>query len=817
MDYTGEHLLPGFLGHFFITLSLVASLVATFSYFKATQSKIETNAAYWKNLARGAFITEVVSVLAIFAILFYIISNHFFEYKYAWQHSSRTLEMKYLLSCFWEGQEGSFLLWSIWHCVLGLILIRKGRQWEAPVMTVVSFAQVCLATMIAGIYFFNWRMGSNPFALLRNEMDAPIFSQPNYLSLIKDGNDLNPLLQNYWMVIHPPVLFLGFASTIVPFAFAIAGLWTKKFGEWTKAALPWALFSAAVLGTGVMMGGRWAYESLSFGGYWAWDPVENASLVPWLTLIGGIHTILIYKHTGHSLRASHFLILITFSLVLYSTFLTRSGVLGDTSVHAFTDLGMNFQLLAFLFVFLIPAFILFAIRYKEIPHIIKEEQTSSREFWMFIGSLIFFLSALFIIIATSLPVINKIFGSNFSMGEDSVFSYNRVIIFVAIIIGLLTAIIQYLKYKQTDSRFFWKKIIVPTAIGILISSLVLVFGNINYREHGGGFLAAIWLAIACSIYAVVANATYIWVGMKGKLKLSGGSVSHLGFGLVLLGILVSSSKKEVLSYNTSGIFVPLGDKNKITGEPGENLTLVKGMPATMGNYNVTYESDSMNPKKPLWYYKLHFKSKTSDEQFTLVPNAFVNYKGNQGLMANPDAKHYWDHDIFTYITSLPDPEKNKDTASFRSHVSSIGDTIFYSNGFMVLDAIIANPSNTKYHFNNSDTAVMADITVYSKDGTSYKAGPVFQVKENSPNIIVDTIPSQNLAIAFTGFENAKKIKLQIKESNSLLQYITLKAYNFPYINLLWAGVIIMVTGIIISIVRRVQLNNSDREIENLTL
>jgi cytochrome c-type biogenesis protein CcmF len=152
------------------------------------------------------------------------------------------------------------------------------------------------------------------------------------------------------MVIHPPVLFLGFASTIVPFAFAMAGLWTKRIGDWTKPALPWALFSAAVLGTGIMMGGRWAYESLNFGGYWAWDPVENASMVPWLTLIGGIHTLLIYKHTGHSLRATHFLFLITFNLVLYSTFLTRSGVLGDTSVHAFTDLGMNFQLLAFLFV-----------------------------------------------------------------------------------------------------------------------------------------------------------------------------------------------------------------------------------------------------------------------------------------------------------------------------------------------------------------------------------------------------------------------------------------------------------------------------------
>src|SRR5215467_738734 len=428
-------------------------------------------------------------------------------------------------------------------------------------------------------------------------------------------------------------------------------------------------------------------------------------------------------HTGHSLRATHFLFIITFNLVLYSTFLTRSGVLGDTSVHAFTDLGMNLQLLAFLFVFLIPSFAFYAIRYKSIPHIVKEEQTSSREFWMFIGSLIFFLSALFITIATSLPVINKIFGTNFTMGEDSVFSYNRVIIFVAIIIGILTAVVQYLKYKQTDPKFFRKKILAPTIVSLIISTLVLAFGNINYREHGLGFLGAIWFAVVCSIYAIIANIAYVWIGMKGKLKLSGGSVSHLGFGLMLAGILISSSKKEVMSWNTSGIFVQLGEKNKITGEPGENLTLVKGLPTTMGNYNVTYESDSMHPKKPLWYYKIHFKSKTGNEQFTLMPNAFVNYKGNQGLMANPAARHYWDHDIFTYITSLPDPEKNKDTASFKSYTTSIGDTVFYSNGFMILDTIVANPSDGKYHFTKNDTAIMAAITVHSKDGTSYKAGP----------------------------------------------------------------------------------------------
>ena len=142
MNYIGEHLLPGQFGHFFIVLSLVASLVATFAYFKSTVSKQGIDAGYWKNLARYAFIIEAISVASVIAIVYYINSNHLFEYKYAWQHSARSLEPKYLLASMWEGQEGSFLLWSIWHCVLGLILIKTSKQWEAPVMTVVSFAQI---------------------------------------------------------------------------------------------------------------------------------------------------------------------------------------------------------------------------------------------------------------------------------------------------------------------------------------------------------------------------------------------------------------------------------------------------------------------------------------------------------------------------------------------------------------------------------------------------------------------------------------------------------------------------------------------------
>ncbi|WP_195173748.1 cytochrome c biogenesis protein CcsA, partial [Mycobacteroides abscessus] len=139
-------------------------------------------------------------------------------------------------------------------------------------------------------------------------------------------------------------------------AFAVAGLWTKRFAEWTKPALSWSLFAAGILGLGIMMGAAWAYESLNFGGYWAWDPVENASLVPWMILVAGIHTLLIFRHTGNALRTTYLFFILSFVFVLYSTYLTRSGDLQDTSVHAFTGEGITvWHLRILLLIFLLPA------------------------------------------------------------------------------------------------------------------------------------------------------------------------------------------------------------------------------------------------------------------------------------------------------------------------------------------------------------------------------------------------------------------------------------------------------------------------------
>jgi len=804
MQYNGEHLLPGQVGHFLTLLSLVAALIASFAYFKANKLTLETEKQSWMQLARAVFLVETLSIFTIFGILYFIVANHYHEYFFAWNHSSLSLPPKYLLACIWEDQSGSFLLWAIWHCVLGWVIIWRSKKWEAPVLMVINFAQFFIVTMIIGLYIFDFKIGNNPFILWRNHMpELPLFTDPNYLTLprVHEGNDLNTLLQNYWMVIHPPVLFLGFASTVVPFGFAFAGLINKDH-SWFKSSIPWAAFSAGILGLGIMMGAAWAYESLSFGGYWAWDPVENASLVPWLVLVAGLHTNIIYKATGHSLRTTYFFYIMSFVLVLYSTFLTRSGILGDTSVHAFTGSDMTLQLVLFVLVFLIPALTFFIIRYKSIPAIVKEENTNSREFWMFIGSLVLFLSSIIIIAKTSVPVFNKIFNTNIAPPEEPEFAYNQIQIFVAIILGILTAVTQYFKYKDTVPAYFGKKILIPTIIALVLSILISIFGGIHYDKQGIGFLIAIHVAIFGSVYSIVANAGYIWIVMNGKLKASGASVAHFGFGLVLLGILVSSSRKTVLSQNTTGVAVFKKDKKE---DPAENITLFKRIPTDMGKYTVTYQSDSFNNAERKRFFEIDFKSKDGLESFKLYPDLIKNNKGMEGFAANPSSKHYFNKDVFVYISAFEENNKT-DTASYRPREVKVGDTVFYSNGFMVMNKVLVNPSELKDRINPGEQAIFLDINVFSKEGKIYPVRPGIAIAGNTARLISDTVAQQSMVVRFNKLLDPKvgKMEIGVKESGAVASLITLKVYEFPWINILWFGVIIMTIGFFMSILNRLK-------------
>lgn len=807
MEYHGEHLLPGQIGEWLVLISLIASLTATVSYFFAGKKSEAAYAASWLRMGRWAFAAVSLSVIGIFSILVYIISNHYHEYYYAWNHSSVNLQPQYLLASLWEGQEGSFLLWSFWNCVLGLMLIRQAGKWEASTMTVVSFCQFFIATMMLGIYLWGYKIGGNPFILFRDQMpNLPLFNNPDYLQLprIKEGNDLNVLLQNYWMVIHPPVLFLGFASTIVPFAFAYGGLITKDH-SWTNVSLPWSLFSAAALGTGIMMGAAWAYESLNFGGYWAWDPVENASLVPWLILISGLHTNLIYKHSGYSLRTTYLFYILSFSFILYSTFLTRSGVLGDTSVHAFTGADMTTQLLSFFAAFLIPALVLFFINRKNIPAIQKEEASYSREFWMFIGALVLFLSAIIITAKTSVPVYNLVFGTNVAMPEDPVFAHNQVQVFIAIIIGLLTAITQYLKYKDTPRKQFTQKILLPTSIALALSLCISLFGNISYTEKGAGFLGAIHVALFASVYTIVANAMYIFTGLKGKLKASGASVAHVGFGLVLLGIILSSAGKAVLSQNTTGIALFEKSKNE---DPAENITLFKGLRTDMNTFHVTYQRDSANTYDRKKYFELLFEPKDGSKPFFIYPDVLANNKGQEGFSANPDKAHFWNKDIFVYTSSFQQGSAT-DTIQFRPVSLKAGDTAFYSNGMFILNKSELNPPGMQPGLEPGAMAVQLDMTVISKEGSRYSAKPAIILKDTTLQIIPDTVLSQSMVLKFNRIIDEQKglLEIGVKEDRRMNDIVTLKVYEFPFINVLWLGIIIMIIGFIMSMIWRLRRRN----------
>lgn len=802
--FQGEHLLPGQIGHFLVLLSFISSLVATIAYIFSAQAKLLTNQEDWRKLGRVSFFVHFASILGVFVSLFYIIFTHRFEYHYAWSHSSTVLPFKYLLSCFWEGQEGSFLLWLIWHGLLGCIVAVNAKKWEAPVMATVSGVQLILGATIIGLYFFGEKIGSSPFALLRHQMQgAPIFQQPNYLEFIKDGNGLNPLLQNYWMVIHPPILFMGFAATLIPFAYTIAGLWKKDFTDWVKPTLSWGLFGVAVLGLGICMGGAWAYESLSFGGYWAWDPVENASLVPWLTLVAGVHTLNIYKHSKFSLKTTLLFFILTFFLIIYSTYLTRTGILGDTSVHAFTGEGasLSIHLIGFLIIIAIISFWLFFKNSKAIASPQKEEATWTREFWMYIGSLVLLISAIQITFTTSIPVWNKMFGLKLAPPADPMYHYNRIQIWIAVVLAVLIGITQFFKYKNTEIKKVVKDQIATLIITTIISLIIGFHQHINQIQ-------AIFIMVT-AVYAVVANIRYLIKIKVKEVTKWGASIAHFGFGLMLLGILLSSFNKHVISKNKLNIDLGLQGKTdqETHQENQQNILLFRNTPAEMSDYTLTYLGDSV--VAPNHFYKIQytkFDKQTNKqlEKFILYPLAQINPK--MGLISSPDNKKYWDRDVFTYVTKTLDKSSVPDTMQYTKQTVKPNDTLYFKNGYLIYRGINKNVSNPNYIPEQGDIALSTQLDAYNLDGKTNTVEPVYFIRGNMQNRVEDTLHDYNLyvRIAKINMDKENTVDIEFKQPAAENDYVVMKAIVFPHINILGIGTVIMTLGSILALFRRLK-------------
>jgi cytochrome c-type biogenesis protein CcmF len=754
IQYIGEHLWPGRIGHAAILLSFVAGILATVAYFFSTQREGRPDENSWKKLGRISFSIHGISVFTVIGMIFFVMINKYYEYQYVQGHVSDDLPFKYIFAAFWEGQEGSFLLWMFWHVVLGMVMMFTGKRWEASTMSVLAFIQVFLSSMLLGIYVgFGddpLKIGSNPTLLLREVMDAPIFANADYLSLI-GGTGLNASLQNYWMTIHPPTLFLGFASTSIPFCYAVAGLWKKEHKAWLKPALPWALFSGSILGTGILMGSAWAYEALSFGGYWAWDPVENTSLVPWLVLLAGIHTNLVAKNTNHSVRTTYIFYLLSFIMVLYSTFLTRSGVLGETSVHAFTEMGLEWQLLIFISTFILLPLVLMIRRYKQIPSPEKEEATASKEFWMFIGSLVFLFSGLLITGSTSLPVFNQIVQYFDPIYEgrvitDPVEHFNKYQLWIAVFIGLLSGVTQFLRYRGTNWKSNRKKFAIHTLVSFIVAALFTYLTTLWISTRTFPYLVLLF----SGIFTIVANIDYLITFLKGNLKLGGSTLSHIGFGLMIVGIVASGLNKQHISSN------PWAMEGMIEGADEDiaqkNIMLFKGNTMVMSGYEVTYVKDTVENRTRTYTvnYKKRDGSGQVTEEFNLTPDILYDKTFTKVEVYNPSTKHYFGRDIFTSIRALPQIEidaefrKNReDSLSFKpysiplkqnfSFVDTIPirdrDTFSLRKFNMQIDDIVKGASHPDYIPEEGDVAIGALMRIQmSGDDSIYTALPVMVLR-----------------------------------------------------------------------------------------
>ncbi len=721
IQYIGEHLWIGQIGHFSIVLAFVASILSTLSYSINARNEDYKNS--WRSIGRIGYILHGIGVFSVVALLFYSMYHKYYEYAYVFQHVSDDLPLRYTLSAFWEGQEGSFLLWMMWHIVLGWFLIYRGSKWESPVMAIIAMSEIFLTSMLLGVHIeigdWTTKFGSNPVLLLRETLQAPIFNNADYVSLIS-GNGLNPLLQNYWMTIHPPITFLGFASTIVPFAFAVAGLWTGKYKEWLKPALPWALFSAGILGTGIVMGSVWAYEALSFGGFWSWDPVENAVFVPWLLLIAGLHTHLIARSTGYSIKATVFFYAVAFPLIVYSTFLTRSGILGDTSAHAFTEMGLEKQLIAFFVFFFAVGLGALVYHSKKIPAKNKEESIYSREFWMFIGALVLLFSSILIGIPTSFPVFNSLISlvDETYIGrviQDPVPFYNKFQIWIAVFIGLISGLSILLRYNESKGQDRMKYYTKHFGGNILLSLIFTFILTLWFDLHSWQF----YLLGFSAFFIIFSNLDYLFTILKGNLKLASSAIAHFGFGMMVIGLLGSGLNKDTISTNPflfKDIFEPEDLKNYVQ--------LIKDKPLFSQGYWITYQSDTLIGKTR--FYDLDFRKVDKNnavlEQFTLRPNSVYSNDFQKVAAFNPDTKHYLSKDIFSCIVSLAPTKMEvarakafEDTLAWTRHEIMIRDTLNTKEGnWFVINSINYQPEHPEYKPEDNDFGVEVEVEAGNK-------------------------------------------------------------------------------------------------------
>ncbi len=500
-----------------------------------------------------------------------------FQYEYVAGHSWRETSLPYKLAAIWAGQQGSFLLWACCSALFGLLTIRGAAQYRRTLVNVFSAFLLCLSSILTF---------ETPFGIL------PKMVQGGTVYIPLNGLGLVPSLQNYWVVIHPPTIFLGFGSLTVMFAYAVAAMVTGDVEGWVPKVRPWALLSLTILGLGLVMGGLWAYETQGWGGFWAWDPVENVSFVPWLMGAALIHGLMVQVtrkkwHSGNLLLAGA-----PFLLFVYGTFLTRSGYLDKFSVHSFAQ--MNRTALWFLLSFLVFAMSGFLGlwwtkgRSATRKVLVSEETNSSPRETGFTGGVILLsVLAVSVGLGMSVPFLYGLLGKDAKVVDEPL--YHQVVVWFFIPIMLFMSIVPFLSWRKSESKGIGQKFWGIIGIAVLLQSLVMFGLHLSNWHREGDAPSTLTMPFGVSVpraplvvllcfltcVAVAANAWRVAELYKRSKMGIGGFVAHIGVAVTLGGLIVSrglEQKQQILvmeGTSGKGLGYSIAFK-RMTGDPAKD-------------------------------------------------------------------------------------------------------------------------------------------------------------------------------------------------------------------------------------------------------
>lgn len=555
------------LGLFALIATIAVSIFTAYNYHIASKSRKEAKQkiiADW-GIIWQFMITTFASLILVIAFL-----KDDFTFGYVAEHSTRTMSVFYKIAAFWAGHEGSLLLW-LWMLtgftsVLALYNLKKSDRLKTLALCVSNYIQLFLMITII--------TATNPF-------------KPA-LGFTEIGMGLNPLLMHWAMVLHPPTLFMGYAGLTIPFAFAIAALWDRDASaNWVKQAHSWTLFAWLFLTIGIFLGALWAYVVLGWGGYWAWDPVENASILPWFTGTALLHTFTIYRRRGGMKLWATSLAAFSFVMCIMATFITRSGLI--RSVHAFPDLRWDLT-------FLFGGLMLVAVGITAYLMHTRQEEFEAKEFFSdflskhftyYINNLAMVVFTLIVLCATVIP---PFFGT-----ELKADFYNRLAEPIGLLYLLLITICPFLGWTKTDSGKLLKQLTIPLAVAAVAAIPI-------YMNWGSNPMGFINLVVAVFSMVAILQIFFLTASVRAKnrdIGLFGGLFSMFRFSRGQAGGYIGHFGIAVMMFGIAGSMLYVQDiPATIQNKPGEVVQV--------GNYQLKFKGIEEGREPGQFVYKAAF-------------------------------------------------------------------------------------------------------------------------------------------------------------------------------------------------------------------